>query len=69
MGNHDGTSRQRDWLVHMGVCWGDRGHKTDSPFHKISKAPRVIHISAVVVVSIDKRVNDSHYDDSKLMSS
>ena len=46
-----------------GVGRSDRRHDADSPFHAITKVSRIIYASAVLMMSIDKCVNEAHHHD------
>ena len=69
VGHHNGESCQADCLIRMGVSWSDGSHKSNAPFHTISKIPWVIHVSAVVAVGMDQSVNDTHHNDPILKAS
>ena len=43
--------------------------KTDSPFHAIPKMSRILNISAVVAMGVDKGIHEAHHHDSILEAS
>ena len=59
-------SCQGNYLVRVGIGRSDCSHETYSPFHAIPKVPRIINISAVVVMAVDEGIDDTHYHDSIL---
>ena len=44
----------------MGVCRGDSNHKPNYPHHAIPEVPWIIHITAVMVVGVNKGVDNTH---------
>ena len=56
-------------LVRVGVGGSDSSHKADLSFHGISKVPRILDTSTVMILGIDKRVNKAHHHDSILEAS
>ena len=42
---------------------GDGSHEADCPFHVIPKISRILNVSAVLMMSINKGVNEAHYHD------
>ena len=62
-------SRQATFLIRVGIGRSDGGHKTDSPFRAIPKFPRIITISAVVIMGVDDGIGDTHQYDSLLEAS
>ena len=56
-------------LVRVSVGRSDSRHEADSPFHAITKVPRILHASTVLMMSIHKRVNEAHHHDPTLEAS
>ena len=57
------VSCQTGYLVCVSTGWSDSRHDADSPFHAIPKISRTVNIQAVVIMGIDKGVNETHYND------
>ena len=55
--------------MRVGVGRGDGCHETDSSFHAITEVSRIIDASAVLMMSINERVNEAHHNDPILDSS
>ena len=47
----------------------DSRHEADSDFYAITKVSRILDASAVLMMSIDKGVNEAHYHEHKLEAS
>ena len=47
----------------------DSHHAADSPFHAIPKISRILDASAVLMLNLNKGVNEAHYHDSILKAS
>ena len=56
-------------LVCVSVGKSDSRHEVDSPFHAITKVSRILDASAVLMMSINKRVNEAHGHDPMLEAS
>ena len=67
--NNKRASSQAKGLVRMGVFRGDSSHKPNSPFHAVSEVLWIIHLTAVIVVGVDKGVDNTHNDNSMLKAS
>ena len=39
------------------------------PFHVIPKVPRVFNVTTMMVMRIDKRIDEAHHSDTKLETS
>ena len=63
------VSCQTGYLVCVNIGRSNCGHDTDSPFHAIPKISRILNISAVVIMGIDKGVDKAHYNDPILETS
>ena len=63
------VSCQTGHLVCVSIGRSDSLHETNSPFHAITKVSRILNISAVVIMGIDKSVNEAHYNDPILETS
>ena len=53
----------------MSASRSDSRHEADSPFHAITKIPRILDNSTVLMMSIKKRVNKAHHHDPILEAS
>ena len=56
-------------LVRVSVGRSDWRHETDSPFHAITKVPRILDASTVLMMSIHKCVKEAHHHDPMLQAS
>ena len=63
------VSRQAGYLVCVSVGRSDSRHEADSPFHAITKVSMILDASAVLMMRINKRVNEAHHHDSILKAS
>ena len=61
-------ARQKGSRTH-GVRWGERVHKPNSPFHAIPEVPWIIQVTAVMVVGVNKGVDNTHNYNSSLEAS
>ena len=61
--------RKTRCLISVGVGRSDGCHKADPSFHAITKAPRILEALTVLVMGINKGVNDAHHHDSILEAS
>ena len=57
------------YLVRVGTSGSDGGHKVVSSFHTVPNISRTFDISAVVIMVIDKIINEAHYHESVLEAS
>ena len=53
-------------LLRVGVGGSDSRHEADPSFHAISKVPRILDTSTVLMMGIDTCVNKAHHHDSIL---
>ena len=53
-------------LVRMGVSWSDGRQKADSPFHAVLEISWIVRIVTVIVVGVNKGVNNTHNHDPML---
>ena len=60
--------RQVTWCV-VSVGRSDSRHEADSPFYAITKITKILDASAVLMMSINKGVNEAHYHDPILEAS
>ena len=56
-------------MVRVSVGRSDGCHEADSPFHAIPKFSRILNVSAVLTMSINKGVNEAHHHDPILEAS
>ena len=56
------VSRQAEYLICVGMGGSDSRHKADSPFHAITKASRILDALAVLMMSINKGINELHHN-------
>ena len=63
------ASGQAKGLVRMGLCWGDSRHKPNSPFHAVSEVPWIVRMTAVIVVGVNKSVDNTNNHNSILKAS
>ena len=56
-------------LVRVGVGRRDSRHEGDSPFQPITKVPRILDVSTVLMMGIHKCVNDADHHDPILETS
>ena len=61
--------RQAKELVRMCVCEGDSSHKPISPFHAISEVPWIVRIATVILVGVNRGVDNTHNHKSTLEAS
>ena len=55
------VSCQADYLIRVDMGGNGSRDKADSPFHAMPKISRVLNTSAVVIVSINKGINEAHH--------
>ena len=60
---------QTRYLVCVSVGRSDSRHEADSPFHAVPRIFRILHASAVWMMSINKCVNEAHHHDLMLEAS
>ena len=63
------VSCQACCLVRVSVGRSDSRHETDSPFLAIPKVSRIFDVLAVLMMSINKRINEAHHHDPILEAS
>ena len=51
-------------LICVSVDKSDRSHKAVSPFHAITKVPRILDTSMVLMTGSNKCVNEAHHHDA-----
>ena len=56
-------------LICVSVGRSDSRHKAASSSHAITKVPRIVDTSTVLVMGINKGVNEAHYRDAILEAS
>ena len=57
------VSCQTGYLVRVSAGRGDSSHEANSPFHALSKVSRSLDATAVLMMSMNKGVNEAHYHD------
>ena len=58
-----------DRLVCMGISRSDGRHKANSSFHVIPEVPRMFNVSTMMVLRMDKCIDEAHHSDAKLEAS
>ena len=55
------VSCQADYLIRVDIGGNGSRDKADSPFHAIPKVSRILDASTVLLMSINKGVNEAHH--------
>ena len=58
-----GMSCEACFMARVNVVRGDSRHESDSTIHAITKVPRILDASKVLMMSKDKSVNGAHHHD------